>query len=63
MNELPKASLDGVEIAISSDRMTVTLNIQHGAEASSSDIIAQLRALKIARFDDCLLYTSDAADE
>jgi len=52
MNELPKASLDGVEIAISSDRMTVTLNIQHGAEASSSDIIAQLRALKIARFDD-----------
>jgi len=46
---------EGVQINVSPDRMTVTLSIEQGAKVSASDIITELRALKLARFDDGLV--------
>ena len=47
--------LEGVQINVSPDRMTVTLSIEPGAKVSVSDFITELRGLKLARFDDGLL--------
>ena len=55
MDRLQKDSLDGVDIIVSPDRMSVSLTIRQGAKAPAADVIEQLRRLKIARFDDGLV--------
>jgi len=55
MNEQPHNTLDGCEIKVSSDRMTVTLKVSATASVSATDVIARLKGMKISRFDDGLI--------